>query len=562
MRWLWGLLALLFVLLPVEAGATCSIPVSDTGAQMIADINTCLASAGGGTPGGAANSVQYNNASAFGGITLSGDTVLQGNTGAAPGALTLPNCLDSGGNHLNYSTSTHLMSCGTSGGGGSGTIQSGTGPAIAQYPGGTGTTVGPATVSGDATIAQGGAMNILGLHFGAANGVTLPSSAPTSGGVPYFSSASAMTSSAALTLNLPVIGGGAGGAPAVGTRSGNTISFATTSGALSSGDCAKFDASGNVIDNGATCGGAGTVLTAPQGRLTLTSATPVMTADATAQATVFYDSFVGSQVPISGSMITIPSNEASLVLDATHDLSGSLYDVFAINSSGLVLCSGPAWTSTSARGTGAGTTELQLSNGVWTNKNSLTNCWNNSVDKGPISANQGTYLGTFKATANGQTGMQFTPAAAAGGSNSILGLYNAYNQRPLLSTSRDNTATWTYTTATWRAANNNNNNRISFVDGLGQSYIDSAYTVLISNNAIAQSGVVGIDLNSTTATPFISNLTFGVSVTAFVPGRFDPVLGLQFVQAMEYSTGSTTTFQGTANSAVNQVQMLSLRIDM
>lgn len=59
------------------------------------------------------------------------------------------------------------------------------------------------------------------------------------------------------TANLPLIGGGAGAAPTVGTRSGNTTNFATTSGALPSGNCAKFDASGNIVDNGAACGSGG-----------------------------------------------------------------------------------------------------------------------------------------------------------------------------------------------------------------------------------------------------------------------------------------------------------------
>lgn len=77
--------------------------------------------------------------------------------------------------------------------------------------------------------------------------------AGTSGGVPYFSSSSALASSAALTANLPVIGGGAGAAPAVGTRSGNTTAFVTTTGSQTSGDCVKIDASGNHIANGAGC---------------------------------------------------------------------------------------------------------------------------------------------------------------------------------------------------------------------------------------------------------------------------------------------------------------------
>jgi hypothetical protein len=75
----------------------------------------------------------------------------------------------------------------------------------------------------------------------------------TSGGVPYFSSSSILSSSAALTSNNPVIGGGAGGPPSSGSRSGNTTTFGTTSGSLTSGDCAKFDVSGNIVDSGGAC---------------------------------------------------------------------------------------------------------------------------------------------------------------------------------------------------------------------------------------------------------------------------------------------------------------------
>lgn len=79
----------------------------------------------------------------------------------------------------------------------------------------------------------------------------------TSGGVPYFNSATTMASSGVLTAGLPVIGAGAGAAPTVGTRSGNTTQFVTTTGTLTVGDCVKIDASGNFIANGGACGGAG-----------------------------------------------------------------------------------------------------------------------------------------------------------------------------------------------------------------------------------------------------------------------------------------------------------------
>lgn len=84
------------------------------------------------------------------------------------------------------------------------------------------------------------------------SGTLTATPAGTSGGVPYFSSATAMASSGALTANLPVIGGGAGNPPTVGTRSGNTTSFATTSGTLTNGHLAKFDSSGNIVDAGSS----------------------------------------------------------------------------------------------------------------------------------------------------------------------------------------------------------------------------------------------------------------------------------------------------------------------
>src|SRR5689334_1222868 len=44
------------------------------------------------------------------------------------------------------------------------------------------------------------------------------------------------------------------------------------------------------------------VETPPQGRLTLTSNTPVMTADATGQGTIYYTPYQGNQLPVAGVM--------------------------------------------------------------------------------------------------------------------------------------------------------------------------------------------------------------------------------------------------------------------
>ena len=62
---------------------------------------------------------------------------------------------------------------------------------------------------------------------------------------------------APVTDSDPAIYDGTTGLLKSGTRSGNTTVFGTTSGTLTSGNCVKFDASGNLVDNGSPCGGGG-----------------------------------------------------------------------------------------------------------------------------------------------------------------------------------------------------------------------------------------------------------------------------------------------------------------
>lgn len=114
------------------------------------------------------------------------------------------------------------------GGGGGGTVSSVNGAGTGIF----GFTGGPITTSGTLTLTQTG----------------------VSGGFPYFSNSTTLSSTSVMTANLPIIGGGAGVSPTVGGRSGNTTTFATTFGSLGVGNGVKIDAFGNFIDNGAPIG--------------------------------------------------------------------------------------------------------------------------------------------------------------------------------------------------------------------------------------------------------------------------------------------------------------------
>lgn len=99
------------------------------------------------------------------------------------------------------------------------------------------------------------------------------------------------------------------------TRSGNTTTFATTSGSLTSGNCAKFDASGNVIDAGGACAvtiAAGTIALATSA-ISSAACSSEQTSAATGVATTdtLQSSFSGDPTAVTG---YIPSTSGMLTI--------------------------------------------------------------------------------------------------------------------------------------------------------------------------------------------------------------------------------------------------------
>jgi hypothetical protein len=154
-------------------------------------------------------------------------------------------------------------------------------------------------------------------------------------------------------------------------------------------------------------------------------------------------------------------------------------------------------------------------------------------------------------TANGETSVQFKPTAAAGGTDNVIGIWNAYNRVKTSALNRDSNSGWTYSTSsTWRAADGSNSNRISWLDGLQQTPVKAGYQVLFQVSANDTAALVGVNLNSTSAAP---NLQAGATTpvsTYFntqIGGEenFPPQLGLNYIQAMEmYESSGTVSFYG------------------
>jgi hypothetical protein len=297
------------------------------------------------------------------------------------------------------------------------------------------------------------------------------------------------------------------------------------------------------------------------GRLTLTSATPVTGGDVTAATAIYATPFGVNAGRVHlydgiGAWQPFRFSELTLTLDSNsghtgYHQSGKNFDTFIASNSGtIVVGTGPAWSSDSARGTGAGTTELELFEGAYVNKNAIT--LRNGSNTYAIAARQALYVGSFRATADGQT----EDSAAK------RFLSNAFNemQRPMLKT--DATSTWTYSTNAWRQMRADATNQIAWLHGLpGRTVAATAQATVSNSTTTAQQVLNGCGLDSTTtpATGLTSNFftvaTNWISIRASYKGC--PGIGYHFMTALEHGAGSDTqtwvgqNFNGVDGETVN-----------
>lgn len=310
----------------------------------------------------------------------------------------------------------------------------------------------------------------------------------------------------------------------------------------------------------------------PQGRLTLTSNTPVMTGDVVGATTVYYTPYVGNAMasPYLGGgdpiieYQTVP--QLALTLNSSFESTGSVHDIFVIYGGGSpttwYICAGPAWASTTSRGTGSGSTQLMQLDGIWVNANNINYCYNGTSNTTFV-AEYGVYVGSVYMTADGETSMQFKPTAVAGGAAPVLGLWNAYNRVRTVSESQDGNASWTYNSTTFRPADGatgNLNNRISYIDGLGQSRVEAEYHCFIVTQS-GETAVAALGLDTTT-TPSGVQGTMGYGPSSGIEVGKDHFLsmGFHYVQALEALGDGTASATYAANGGSLQALFVSLEM--
>lgn len=286
--------------------------------------------------------------------------------------------------------------------------------------------------------------------------------------------------------------------------------------------------------------------------------------------------YVGASVPYydgaNDRVDVIASCEVSTALEASGagaENAGGVFDIWWDHNAGPRLCvatngAGGGWASdTAGANTARGTGYSQVHNirGYWTNPNTLTHCYNASTDYGPITADQATYLGTFYTTAAGQTGIAMNPAATSGGSNTVAGLWNAYNRVRITASSRDGHASnWTYASATWGTLDGSTSNRVSWVDGLGQSSVLASVGTMAGGSSVNTG--IGLCLDSVTCTPAQVALNYNTIFSYIVATDAQPAkIGFHYEQAMQVTNGSTGDFWGSQTGPTAQQQYEALTIE-
>jgi len=272
-------------------------------------------------------------------------------------------------------------------------------------------------------------------------------------------------------------------------------------------------ASGSVGTNALAAGMSATVDPGLcEGRLTLTTAVPVTTADVTAAGTIYFTPYKGSRIAIynGSAWVDFTFTERSLALTAT---SGKNYDVFIYNNSGtLTLELSQAWTNDTTRADA-----IVLQDGVYVKSGTTTR----------------RYLGTFRASDTNKT------------EDSVLKRYvwNYCNRVERSMKVVEATDSWTYNSATWRQANANTANKVEMVRGLNEDMVN-AIVYNVTTVGVAAAWVcngVGLDATNSNSAHLMGTVAYAttsVPNAAYYQGY--PGLGYHYLAWVESIPGAAT----------------------
>lgn len=263
----------------------------------------------------------------------------------------------------------------------------------------------------------------------------------------------------------------------------------------------------------------GVDLNAVCGRLTLTTALPVTTADVTAAGTLYYALYKGNRIALYTGSAWQYFTIAQLSI-AVPAAANQVYDAFIDYNAGTPALSLTAWTNDTTRATA-----LTTQDGVLV----LTG----STGK--------RYVGTVRTI----TASQLNDTAA------FRHVWNYYNRVPRPLRISDATATWTYD-GVLRQARATATNQVDIVIGVAEVPVSLVINEVVTNSAGTMNVGVSIGEDSTSAAA--TGYTGGAQVIAAAAGyvllsgylnKF-PAVGRHIYTWLEFASAATTTWHGAA----------------
>jgi hypothetical protein len=281
----------------------------------------------------------------------------------------------------------------------------------------------------------------------------------------------------------------------------------------------------------------------PQGRLTVATGSPVVTSTDSANTTVYYAPYIGRRMPLYDGVRWTQHDFGGELSQATTDntkspaavANSSNYDIFGWLDAGTYRATrGPAWSSDTSRGTGAGTTELEYVEGVLVNKIAITN--------GPA-AQRGTYLGSVRSNGSAQVDWIYG-AIAAGGTAGSFGVWNMYNRVDVQSFVGDSVDSFSVDTS---IGQDGANMQFSFLSGLAEDCFDAAYHILAnaSGSAFSTNGI-GYDSTASYVSGCNTGYTAASTFNSMIARYGTTALGWHSVHALNLSVAGTATFYSDA----------------
>lgn len=260
-----------------------------------------------------------------------------------------------------------------------------------------------------------------------------------------------------------------------------------------------------------------------QGRLTLTSGTPVTTSDVLAATTLYYTPYIGNLISIWNGTKSVDYVFSETPLALTGLTAGLNYDIFGYINTGVLALEAVPWSTDTARATAIS----RVADGYWVKSTNT----------------QRRLLGTIRTSAIGQT------------EDSLAKRFvnNLYNTVPRSMQIYDSTVSWSTSGAVDRIWNNNAANKVEFVRCVNESPVHmggQAYAIArMGTTAGTKTVYVSLVLDAVTQTgtytaDIVQNSVVSTSVPAWLRPVFDevPGLGYHYVALVETSASLIGTF--------------------